>query len=116
MSADREKLDQLRKMAAMVLDARTQTLRRANEARDALQRQLDDLDAGEMPQDLPWPAPEMARFGYEQWAAKRRAEINLRLAAQKAVCLQAAEEARLAFGRNMAVDAMAKARRTGQLS
>ena len=99
MSLDRERLKRLKEMAALVFDTRSQALRRANEARDALLRQLADLEAGPAAEGLPWPSAERARFGYEQWAAGRRAGINRLLAAQTAVCLQAAEETRMAFGR-----------------
>ncbi len=116
MTVDRERLGRLRDMADMVLDARTQTMRQANEARAALQRQLDALEVKPAPEGLSWPAPEQARFGYEQWAAVRRAEINLRLSAQTVICLQAAEETRLAFGRQMALKSVAVPKRRDQLS
>ncbi len=104
MSVERERLRRLKEMAGLVFDTRSQALRRANEARDALLRQLADLEAGPAEEGLVWPAAEQARFGYEQWATARRAGINRRLAAQTAVCLQAAEEARLAFGRTQALE------------
>lgn len=99
MSPDRERLERLKQMAGLVYDTRSQALRRANEAREALLRQLADLEAGPAEEGLLWPAAEQARFGYEQWAAARRAGINRQLAAQTALCLQAAEETRTAFGR-----------------
>ena len=104
MSLDRERLNRLKEMAALVFDTRSQALRQANEVRDALLRQLADLEARPADEGLVWPAAEQARFGYEQWATVRRAGINRQLAAQTVVCLQAAEEARLAFGRTQALE------------
>jgi hypothetical protein len=91
-------------MAGLVFDERTQRLRRENEARDALLRQLADLNAGPAAEGLVWPAAERAMFDYEQWATARRAEINQRLAMQVVRCHQTAEEARLAFGRTQALE------------
>ena len=110
MSSDRERLQRLVAMATLVSDARAHTLRLANEVRTGLQQQLTALDTTHLPENLPWPAMEKAVFGYEQWAARRRAEINLRLAAQTAVCLLATEETRLSFGRKIAVEKLATAR------
>lgn len=104
MNAGSDRMRHLQQMAGLVLDTRTQELRRANAARDALLRQLADLEAAAPAADLPWIAAEQARFGYEIWADARRAEINLRLATQRAICLQAADAARLAFGRKMALE------------
>ncbi|MFZ1470055.1 MAG: hypothetical protein WAT09_13925 [Paracoccaceae bacterium] len=116
MSQDKERMHRLQDIAALVMDSRSQVLRRANDDRAALLKQLSDLEAGSNGADLPWPAPEMTRFAYEQWAAGRRAEINLRLAAQTVVCLQAADETRQAFGRQQALNRIADIRRKGQLS
>lgn len=104
MSLDRERLKRLKEMAALVFDTRSQVLRRANEARDALLRQLADLEAGPAEEGLVWPAAEQARFSYEQWAMARRAGINRQLAMQTVACLQATEEVRLAFGRTQALE------------
>ena len=110
MSNDRERLKRLVEMATLVVDAKSSSLRQANGVRDALLQQLRALDPSEAPVDLPWSVAETTLFGYEQWAVRRRAEINLRLAAQTAVCLQAAEETRLVFGRKMAVEQVAVTR------
>ena len=104
MTMDRERLSRLKEMAGLVFDSRTQKLRRENEARDALLRQLADLDAVAMAEGLVWPAAERTHYDYEQWATVRRAEINQRLAVQMVRCMQAADEARTAFGRTQALD------------
>ncbi len=108
MSADRERLARLRDMAAMVLDVRSQTLRAETAKQEAIQAQLAALEAAPVDAAALWPAVERAAFGYEQWAAARRAELNVRLAAQKVACLQAEGEARLAFGRKSALDRLAE--------
>jgi hypothetical protein len=110
MSLDRERLKRLQEMANLVFDARTQKLRQENLARDALKAQLAALDATPAEAGAPWPASEMVAFGYEQWAAVRRAEINATLARQSALCLMAADEARLAFGRKEALAKLAQRR------
>ena len=104
MSEGQERQRRLVEMAGMVFDTKSSRLRQANEIREGLLQQLRALDPGSLSVDLPWPVAEKTLFGYEQWAVGRRAEINLRLAAQTVVCLQAAEETRLAFGRKMAVE------------
>lgn len=116
MNSDRERLRRLQEMASLVMDARSQTLRQANAARDQLLFQLAALEAGQPEEGLPWPAPEMARFGYEQWAAGRRAEINLRLATQTAICHQAAGETRTAFGHKQVLEKISATRSRRQLS
>lgn len=104
MTVDQKRLLPLVDMAGLVLDARSQSLRKANDDRDALVRQLQALEARPAEDGPIWPAPELARFGYDQWAAKRRAELNLKIAAQTVVCMQAAADTRLAFGRKIALD------------
>lgn len=116
MTVDPKRLTPLLNMAGMVLDARSQSLRKANDDRDALTRQLQALDARPAEDGPIWPAPELARFGYDQWAAKRRAELNLKIAAQTVVCMQAAADTRLAFGRKMALDRMVSRQPKRQLS
>lgn len=111
---DRERMRRLQTMAGLVFDTRSQALRRANDARDALLRQIADLDARPAGEGLLWPAAEVARFGYEQWAAARRAEINQQLAAQTVVCLQAADETRRAFGRVQALEKLVDGQRKGR--
>lgn len=110
MSVDQERLKRLQAMADLVFDARTQKLRQENQARDALKAQLAALDCPREGDGTPWPVSELIAFGYEQWAAVRRAEINANLARQSAQCLMAADDARLAFGRKEALGKLSKKR------
>lgn len=103
-----EALVRLQTMADMVLDARSLTLRQANAQRDALANQLAALNAPPIQGSMVWPSAEIAAFGYEQWASKRRAELNLKLAAQTALCHEAADAARLALGRKQALDRLGR--------
>lgn len=103
MSFDHERLKRLQAMADLIFDARTQKLQQENQARDALKAQLVALDNARDGEGTPWPVNELVAFGYEQWAAVRRAEINAQLARQSARCLLAADDARLAFGRKQAL-------------
>lgn len=97
------RIDRLMDMASMVLDARSQALRAENAKLDALSRQLAALEAKPVETEASWSATDRSTFAYEQWATRRRAEINLQLAAQRARCLEAEAEARLAFGRKAAL-------------
>jgi hypothetical protein len=110
MSVERERLNRLQEMANLVFDARTQKLRQENHARDVLKSQLDALNSTRDGAGTLWPASELVAFGYQQWAAVRRAEINATLARQTALCLTAADEARLAFGRKEALEKLAQKR------
>lgn len=65
------------------------------------------LDTKSIPEDIPWPGIEKGRFGYEQWAARRRSHLNLRLATQTFVCLDAADQMKLALNRQIAVEKIA---------
>ncbi|GAB1361177.1 hypothetical protein MASR1M32_04130 [Rhodobacter sp.] len=115
MTMDRDRMRRLQAMAGLVFDTRAQALRRANDAREALLRQIADLDAQPAEEGLVWPAAEVARFGYQQWAAVRRAEINQRLAAQTVVCLQAADETRRAFGRVQTLEKLVDGQRKSRV-
>lgn len=110
MSRDRAQLSRLVAMASLVLDAKSQALRAENTKRDALLHQLQALEAKPADSMGVWSSAERAAFGYEQWAARRRADINIQLAAQQVRCLQAEADARLAFGRKAALSRMVERR------
>lgn len=108
MREDRQRLAHLFQMAAMVLDAKSQRLRAENAAKEALHAQLAALEVRPIEQEASWYATEASAFGYEQWATRRRAEINMKLAAQRARCLEAEDEAKLAFGRKAILGKMSE--------
>lgn len=108
---DRSRVARLTEMAALVFDAKAEAMRAANHKREDIQRQIQALEAGH-DQDLDlWPANKLAAFSYQQWAAERRAKLNVQLAAQSVVCLQAAEAAKQAFGRNEILQKLASLKR-----
>jgi hypothetical protein len=106
MQDERQRLIRLSQMASMVLDSKAQNLKAENAIKEALKSQLVALEARPVEQHASWCATETSAFGYEQWAARRRAEINLKLAAQRARCIQAEAEARQAFGRKAVLGKM----------
>lgn len=108
---DRSRVARLTEMAAMVFDAKAEAMRAANHKREDIQRQIQALEAEHDPDPGLWPANKMAAFSYQQWAAERRSKLNVQLAAQSVVCLQAAEAAKLAFGRNQILQRLARPKR-----
>lgn len=106
MNQDREKLARLQDAASLVFDARSQALRRANEARAETLRKLAALEPLPTEDAALWPALDQSHFAYAQWATARRAELNATLAAQTADCARAAREAQVALGRRSVLDRM----------
>jgi hypothetical protein len=106
-----ERLDRLSDMARMVLDAGTAKLRRAAAARDRVQAEIDRLDAAR-PAEAPRDAAEAGvALAYETWAGRRKAVLNVELAARRAACLALSDEARRAFGRAQVIDRLVALRR-----
>ena len=99
MTEEAERLRRLARIAAIQRDARLDQLRRAQAARQASLSALAALDLPMTEEELPLVPGALAALRYAGWADARRAEINLRLARQTALWLQAQADARLAFGR-----------------
>ncbi len=97
------RMQRLKLMADLVLDARSAALREAATRRQVLLAQLEGLEAAAR-----GPADDLsaarAAYAFEQWAAVRRSEINLRLAAAQADWLSHLDETRRAFGRTQVMD------------
>ncbi|MCB6177941.1 hypothetical protein LHP98_07330 [Rhodobacter sp. Har01] len=110
MSGD-EKLLRLSAMAGMVLDVRSAALSRLAAERDALKAQLAALNAPRATEGLAPAAAAQVRFDYETWASRRRAELNLKIAAKHAEWLSHLDETRQAFGRAQVLDRMLQATR-----
>lgn len=96
----------LHEMSALVLDARSAGLARAAAARDAIRKQLDDLNSPLQP-DVVDPVLHAASWAYEGWAAARRAELGIQLAARQAEWLELQAQARKAFARQQVLDKVA---------
>ena len=100
-----EDLARLREIANMLLETRAAALRRAAAARDQVQWQLDSLDRTQ-PETV--TGGEMLNtLAYEEWAARRRAELNMQLARRRAQWQLELDGTRLAFGRLPAISKMA---------
>lgn len=102
-------LARLTGLTALILEARLATLRRAAEARaesEALLAALNQPEAADA--GLQGAAQPLAVLAYQRWADARRAEINRQIARQTAEWLEAADTARTAFGRNLALEGLAR--------
>lgn len=110
MSRD-ARLGPLADMAGMVLDARSAELARIAAARDALKAQLAALNAPRAAEGLSAAAEAQVSFDYETWASRRRAELNLKIAAKHAEWLSHLDETRRAFGRVQVLDRLQEAER-----
>lgn len=100
-------LDRLSAMARMVEEVGTAKLREAAALRDAVKAQIAALEASRA-QDAPKDAGEArVNYAYDQWAARRRAQLNLHLARHEASCRALMDEARRAFGRARVIEKLA---------
>ncbi len=107
-SEDRQKMERLRVLGNLLLDARLATLDSAAAARRASLDRLADLDRPGAATDLSELAAAEVGLRYQHWADLRRAEINLALARQTATWIEARDEAARAFGRAQALEKLAK--------
>jgi hypothetical protein len=105
-----ERLAQLARLAGMVRDLRLAELEAAGRARRESRERLAGLTLEPCPTDLAAIAAAQAEVRYQAWAEARRAEINLTLARQTAEWMEAQDAARKAFGRAMALQALASRR------
>ena len=104
-----EQMDRLGDIARLMLDVRLAALQAANRAKQESEQQLAGLAARLAPADgLPEVAAELAALSYQRWADVRRAELNLVLARQTAVWIDAREAARQAFGKKQALAGIAR--------
>ena len=91
-------LDRLTTLSDLILDTQLAKLQASAAERNKSLQRLEDLAAP--PSD---DADDIARAAtlmrYERWADARRREINLVLARQTAVWMEARQNAQMAFGR-----------------
>jgi hypothetical protein len=105
---DREKLQRLRQISALLHETKMNALHRAAQAR---QNSLDQLAALEGPaptDDLLSMAAMQVALRHEVWVDQRRSEINLALARQTVDWHRAMQDAARAFGRDQVVQGLAK--------
>lgn len=98
----------LRQITDLMLDARLADLKTAAAARDTSLDRLADLQRPSLATDLAGLAAAEVEMRYQRWADQRRAEINLTLARQTAVWLEARDAAAVAFGKSQALDMLSK--------
>jgi len=101
----------LRSLTDVMLDVRLAELHAAAAARDASLDRLADLDRPAQATGLPDLAAAEVGMRYQRWADQRRAEINLTLARQTAVWIEARQAAALAFGKSQALEGLSKSRK-----
>ena len=104
----RRQIDRLRTLGDLLLDARLAELQTAAAARAASLERLADLDRPAAATDLPTLAAAEVGMRYQRWADQRRADINLTLARQTAIWLEARQSAALALGKSQALDGLSK--------
>jgi hypothetical protein len=104
MAMTRHELERLEGLANLVLDQRLAHLRQAADAKAQSEAALASLSASwPRDSDLIGASAELAELAYSRWADRRRAEINVILARQTHLWLEARQAASLAFGK---VDAL----------
>lgn len=102
-----DQMRRLQQVAGLLFDSKLVHLKTAARAMQETKNHLADLVAlPALPDELPKIAMHVAELRYERWADMRRVELNLTLARQTAEWLDARDEARLAFGKTQALDAV----------
>lgn len=99
-------LARLQTLAALVRDHRLSLLHEAATRCSQSRMQIAALDRDSKDPDLSVVAAGLVGLRYQAWADVRRGELNTVLARQTADWLAARDEARLAFGRAGALEAM----------
>lgn len=95
---DLKRLARLKALSDMILDQRLARLQACAAAKSASQQMLEGLRVVEEG-TLDPVAQAQTMLRYQQWADKRRGEINVVLARQTAEWMEARNDAKLAFGR-----------------
>ena len=92
-------LARLGQVAQLILDVKLAALQKAAKKRQHSLDLLNDLNRATSVADLPLFVAYEADLRYQNWADKRRAEINYNLARQTADMLAARDDAGQAFGK-----------------
>jgi hypothetical protein len=104
-----DQMTRLGEISGLMLDVRLAALQAANRAKEESLAQLAGLAAPVAPaKGLSEVTAELAALSYQRWADVRRAELNLVLARQTAVWMDAREAARQAFGKKQALAGIAR--------
>lgn len=100
------KLARLRQVSQLVLDGKLNALERAARDRQLSLDHLAELNRPQPASDLPVQIAGEVAMRYQNWADRRRSEINLALARQTAEWVEAREAAARAFGHNQALNGL----------
>lgn len=104
----RADLKRLGKLTGMMLEMRLADLHRAAALREECEARLKAIQTPPPPAEgLAGAAPELAQLTYQKWVDLRRQEINRQLAQRTAEWLEAADAARVAFGKDQALTGLA---------
>lgn len=107
--SQKQQLAKLQQIAGLMLDSRLAALQTAARAKAESEAQLSGLaGAVAAPADISAVAAEKAALNYQRWADARRAELNLVLARQTVVWMEARDAARVAFGKTEALAGVAR--------
>lgn len=102
-----DQLNRLQNIAHVMLDSQLAGLKLAARAVQDTQNRLAGLAASPVPTgELSDIAVALSGLAYERWADARRVELNLILARQTAIWLDASDAARQSFGKTQALDAV----------
>ncbi|MEO8240680.1 MAG: hypothetical protein ABI832_00135 [bacterium] len=101
--SEREKLAQLRRVSQLKLDIGLLALEKAAHARQVSLDHLAILNRPLPPTDLDPVIAGEVTLRYQNWADQRRSAINLDLARQTAIWVEARQDAAQAFGRNQVI-------------
>jgi hypothetical protein len=104
---NRENLQRLLALSAMVKDLRLAELSQAETARAASIAALAHLNARPPETDLDPVSADRVQVTYERWADVRRVELKATIMRQTETCLAAQAQARTAFGRQQALISVA---------
>lgn len=101
-------LRRLGRLTGMMLDIRLADLQRAASLRDECATRLKGIQATTLPAEgLEGAASELAQLTYQRWVDLRREDLNRQLAQKTVDWLEAAEAARVAFGKDRALTDLA---------
>jgi hypothetical protein len=100
-------LARLAELQSLVLDRQLAALREAEARRARSLMQLAALDTAQAPENLQGVAADLVALRYQRWADARRSTLNLQLSQQTADWLEAQAAARLSFGKQVILRALA---------
>jgi hypothetical protein len=106
-----KKLGPLQQIADVILDQRLLALRAANAARQDTQKKIASLEVPGCWDACSLQSSAKAEMLYQAWADTRRKDLNLHLAKQTVVKIEAEDAARLAFSRHAALSKLAVQKR-----